>query len=291
MKKTKWIIAVLLIAVFAVFALGSGESETDDQGNGNVSESAGNLGKYNVEINSCRVAQDYQGNPVVIIKYTFKNVSSENAASFAWSVSDKVYQNGVELQTCYSVDESAGYNSNNQSAEIKKDVSIELEVAYKLNDTTSDVQVEVEELISFDDRTVKKTFKLENVELPAMGNLGKYSVEIVSCRLATDYEGKPVVIVKYTFENVSDSKSASFAWSVNDKVYQNGIALEPAYVLDNSASYDSSMQSAEIQKGTKIEVEVAYELKNTTTEKEEEVSKLISTDEKTIKKTLAIAAN
>lgn len=290
MKKTKLMIAILLIAIFAVFALGSGDSGTDDQGGANADGSQGNLGDYNVDINSCRVAQDYEGKPVIIIKYTFKNVADDDAASFSWSVSDKVYQNGVELESCYSLDESAGYNSENQSTNIKKGASIEVEVAYELNDTTSDVEVEVEELISFDDKTVKKTFKLEGVEMPKQGNLGKYSVEILGCRLTTDYEGKAVVIVKYSFENVSDNNAAAFIWSVSDKVYQNGVELEDAFVLDDNADYDIEKKSVEVQKGTKIEVEVAYVLRDTTTDIEVEVGHLVSLDDTKIKKTLAIAA-
>lgn len=290
MKKKRLILAILVIALFAVFALGSSDSGTDDQGSQNANSNQGNLGDYNVDINGCRVAQDYEGKPVIIIQYTFKNVADDEAASFTWSISDKVYQNGVELEQAYSLDDSANYSSENQSTNIKMGASIEVEVAYELRDTTADVEVELEELISFSDKSVKKTFKLENVEMPEQGNLGKYSVEILSCRMAIDYEGKPVVIVKYSFENVSDSEAVAFIWKVSDKVYQNGIELEDAYFLDESAEYDSEKKSAEIQKGTKIEVEVAYVLKDTTTDINVEVSRLISLDETVIKKTLSITA-
>ncbi len=290
MKKRKRILAILVIALFAVFALGSSDSGTDDQGSQNANSNQGNLGDYNVDINGCRVAQDYEGKPVIIIQYTFKNVADDEAASFAWSISDKVYQNGVELEQAYSLDDSANYSSENQSTNIKMGASIEVEVAYELRDIAADVEVELEELISLDDNTVKKTFKLENVEMPEQGNLGKYSVEILSCRMAIDYEGKPVVIVKYSFENVSDSEAVAFIWEISDKVYQNGIELEDAYFLDESADYDSEKKSAEIQKGTKIEVEVAYVLKDTTSDINVEVSRLISLDETVIKKTLSIAA-
>lgn len=290
MKKKRLILAILVIALFAVFALGSSDSGTDDQGSQNANSNQGNLGDYNVDINGCRVAQDYEGKPVIIIQYTFKNIADDEAASFAWSISDKVYQNGVELEQAYSLDDSANYSSENQSTNIKMGASIEVEVAYELRDTTADVEVELEELISFNDKSVKKTFKLENVEMPEQGNLGKYSVEILSCRMAIDYEGKPVVIVKYSFENVSDSEAVAFIWKVSDKVYQNGIELEDAYFLDESAEYDSEKKSAEIQKGKKIEVEVAYVLKDTTSDINVEVSRLISLDETVIKKTLSITA-
>ena len=290
MKKTKLLIAILVIALFAVFALGSSDSGTNDQGSQNVNSSQGNLGNYNVDINDCRVAQDYEGNPVIIIKYTFKNVADDDTASFDWSISDKAYQNGVELEKAYTLDDSANYNSENKSTNIKMGASIEVEVAYELRDTTADVEVELEELISFDNKSVKKIFKLENVEMPEQGNLGKYAVEILGCRLAVDYEGKPVVIVKYSFENVSDSEAVAFIWKVTDKVYQNGMELENAYFLDESADYDSEKKSAEIQKGTKIEVEAAYVLKDTTSDIDVELSRLISLDETVIKKTLSITA-
>lgn len=156
MRKRNVVIAILLIAIFAVFALGSSDAGTDDQGNGNADGTQGNLGEYNVEILSCRIAQDYEGRPVVIVKYNFKNVADDDATSFMMSVTDKAYQNGMELETCYSVDDSANYDSGKQSTDIKKGASIEVEVAYKLLDTTADVEIEVEESFSFVDKCVKK---------------------------------------------------------------------------------------------------------------------------------------
>ena len=64
MKKTSLILTILLIAVFALFALGSGESETTDQGSGKAEVAAtveGKIGKYSVVIDSCRLAKDYEG--------------------------------------------------------------------------------------------------------------------------------------------------------------------------------------------------------------------------------------
>ena len=71
------------------------------------------------------------------------------------------YQNGVGLNSAFVLDDSANYSSDNQTKEIKKGASIEVEVAYELNDTTSDIEVEVEELFSFDDTVIKKTFSIK----------------------------------------------------------------------------------------------------------------------------------
>ena len=163
MKKISTLLAILLIAVFALFALGSGEDETVDQGTDSAektSQSDTALGDYSVEIRSCRHAKDYEGKDVVIIKYLYTNNSSDTPTSFWIAFDDAVYQNGVGLNEAYVLDDSANYSSDNQDKEIKKGASIEVEVAYELNDTTSDIEVEVKELFSFDEKTIKKTFKI-----------------------------------------------------------------------------------------------------------------------------------
>lgn len=161
-------LAVLLIGTFALFALGSGddEKETADQGSGsaqndqNANTDSDRLGDYSLVIDSCRLAEDYEGKPVAIIKYIFTNVEDEDAASFTFAFNDTVFQNGVSLNGAYVLNDDANYSSDNQTKEIKKGASLEVEVAYELNDTTSDLEVEVSELISLDDKVIKKTFKL-----------------------------------------------------------------------------------------------------------------------------------
>lgn len=157
------ILAILLVATFGVFALGSGESEstTTDQGTGQAetTDTDTNLGDYKVEIVSCRLAKDYAGKDIVIVKYNFTN-NADEAASFMFAFDENVYQDGVGLNECYIADDSANYDSGNQTKEIKTGASLEVEVAYELNDTTTDIEIEVEELFSFDDSVVTKTFSI-----------------------------------------------------------------------------------------------------------------------------------
>lgn len=159
------ILAILLVVTFGVFALGSGESEstTTNQGSGKAetTNTDTNLGDYKVEIVSCRLvpAKGFQDKDVVIVKYNFTN-NADEAASFMFAFDENVYQDGVGLNECYFVDDSANYDSGNQTKEIKKGASLEVEVAYELNDTTTNIEVEVEELFSFDDSVVTKTFSI-----------------------------------------------------------------------------------------------------------------------------------
>ena len=310
-------IICFLIAISAIVCLlvGCDLGDTDvttggDNGNATPDSTTGTqeteastqdskLGKYNVVIDSVRIAEDYSGEPIVIVKYIFTN-NDDDPTSFMIAVSDEVYQNGVGLNGCYFVDDSANYSADNQTKEIKKGVTIEVEVAYSLNDTETDVEVEVSELISFNDKKISKTFKIsdgstnttEKVDATATpnqsaSNLGNYNIVIDSCRLAEDYSGEPIVIVKYLFTN-NDDDPVSFMVAVSDDVFQNGVGLNSCYLVDDSANYSSENQMKEIKKGVTLEVEVAYELNDTTTDIEVEVSEFISFNDKKVTKSFKI---
>lgn len=167
MKNWKLFLAVLLVAVFAIFGVASSSEEADEQTSTGTetaqvetAEADTNLGKYSVTIDSCRMAQDYEGKPVVIVKYNFTNVSDENPAAFYIAFDDNAYQGGVGLNESDLLPDSANYSSDNQMKEIKQGATLAVEVAYTLNDTTTDVEVEVEELFSFDDKKITKVFTI-----------------------------------------------------------------------------------------------------------------------------------
>lgn len=138
----------------------SAATESPSQTTTSTTTANDTLGNYAVEIKSYRLAKDYEDAPIVIIKYLFTNNDTE-AASFYLTFEDDVYQNGVGLNKCYFVDDSANYSADNQSKEIKKGSSIDVEIAYVLNDTTSDLEVEVSKLISFNNKKITKVFKLQ----------------------------------------------------------------------------------------------------------------------------------
>lgn len=182
MSLKKLLGAFLIVVLFALFALGSGEDSTIDQGSGNATSSSavinqgsanassetpasseidGTLGDYKVIIDSCRIAKDYEKKPVAIVKYIFTNVSNDEAIAFYVAVDAEVYQNGIGLNESYFVEESAKYDSGNQMKAIKKGATLEVEIAYELDDNTTDIEVEVKQLFSFDDTVIKKTFSIK----------------------------------------------------------------------------------------------------------------------------------
>lgn len=157
------LLCVLLAGVFMLFALGSGSSESDaDQGTGSAVTPEGDnttLGDYSVEIKSCRLAKDFEGKDVVIVKYGFTN-NGDDSESFTVALEDTVYQNGIGLNKAYVLEDSANYSEDNQTKEIKKGATLDVEVAYELNDTTTEIEVEVSEWISWDDKVIRKKFSI-----------------------------------------------------------------------------------------------------------------------------------
>ena len=150
--------------LFVLFAMGSGEDTSTEQDQGSAvvaTEEADNssIGDYKVEILDSRMAKDYAGNDVIIIKYSFTN-NSDTPTAFYTAFDDNAYQNDIGLNDAFVLDDSAEYSADNQTKEIKKGATLEVEVAYELNDTTSDVVVEVTEFLGFDDTVITKTFKI-----------------------------------------------------------------------------------------------------------------------------------
>ena len=158
------LLSLIIVFSFACFALGSGEDDSKKatQGSGKAETTVADnekLGDYAVEIKGCRLAKDYEGKDVVIIKYKFTN-NSDKAANFMFAFDDNAFQDGIGLNEAYALSDSAKFSDDNQTKDIKPGSSLDVECAYTLNDTKTDVEVEVKELISLDEKTISKTFSI-----------------------------------------------------------------------------------------------------------------------------------
>lgn len=162
-KRLSMILAILMVAVFAFFAVASsseGEETKQEDAKAEAQGTESNVGEYLVDIKSARLSEDYEGKPVVVITYGFTN-NSDEAASFYLAFEDKVYQNGVGLEKAYILDDDDPYDDGNQMKDIKTGASLDVEVAYLLNDAETDVEVEVKELFSLNDDMVTRTFSIK----------------------------------------------------------------------------------------------------------------------------------
>lgn len=98
---------------------------------------------YAVSIDSAVVTTDYDGDPALVVTYSWTNNSSE-ATSFAAQLLPKCFQNGVQLDSAFVVD---GVDSNGYVNELKPGASSTVQLAYELADQ-SVVTVEVVPVIN-----------------------------------------------------------------------------------------------------------------------------------------------
>lgn len=111
--------------------------------------------KYVVSIDDATATTDYAGNPAIVVTYTWTN-NSDKDASFTFALNAECFQNGVECETAVVQD----INNGNSLSELKPGATATTQQAYKLADT-SDVTVEVTELISFSNEILaEKTFSV-----------------------------------------------------------------------------------------------------------------------------------
>lgn len=148
------ILAVVLLCTFSLFALGSLENEEVD-----VTDNV--VGDYEVDVIDFRLVKDYSAD-VIIIKYSFTN-NSDDSKSFSLAVDDTVYQGGMSLEETYVLLSDTNYDYQDKSKKIKSGATVEIEIAYKLEDTTTDIEVEIKDgsLFGDSDDVITKTISIQ----------------------------------------------------------------------------------------------------------------------------------
>lgn len=220
---------------------------------------------YDVKVLNYSIETDDLGKDFLLVEYEFTN-HTEKAQSFAWSVNDKVFQNGIECDdlTVWSdlIDSNATQN------EIKPEVQYTLKKGYLLADKESPVVIECSPLISFGDVKpwVNITIDLttmtseENAYTKPEKSDKDYEVKILSATLEETDKNEPYLVVKYEFTHYKD-KATSFGMSVDHKVYQNGVECGGYIAIDK---IDIAQKNLDVQPGVPYQLEVAYPLQNAT---------------------------
>ena len=98
-----------------------------------------------VTIDNAELGSDYDGNPAVIVTYTFTNVSSEEAESFLTSCIAEVYQSGVQCDIAFVT----GLEGDS-STKVKAGASTTFQLGYTVTDQ-SPIEIEVKKLFAWDD--------------------------------------------------------------------------------------------------------------------------------------------
>lgn len=104
-----------------------------------------NIDKCHVKYLKYEILENMAGEKCIGIFFEFTNNSSESKA-YDYTIMDKAFQNGVELQNSWF---HLNDESKNSGLEIKPGVSIVVCSGYVLTSDTADVEVEVNKWISF----------------------------------------------------------------------------------------------------------------------------------------------
>ena len=95
-------------------------------------------------------------------------------------------------------------------------------------------------------------------------NVGTAHVVIEDFRLSENY-GDPIIIIKYQYTNYDD-EPRSFRFSVSSNAYQDGIELDSAILIDDETDNHLQNKYTDVNPGVTIAVEVAYKLRNLTSD-------------------------
>lgn len=140
-------------------AQGEASSATSEtvQSQAPSSSSSASGARFDVSIDAVEVGADYEGNPALIVTYTWKN-NSDETTSYASSLHAKCFQNGVQLETAFVFE---GVDSDGYMAEVRPGYGTTFQMAYALQDTENPVEIEVGELFNYKgEPLVSKTFEL-----------------------------------------------------------------------------------------------------------------------------------
>lgn len=242
---------------------------------------SGDLGDVSVSIGELEHIQDYDGNPAILIHYTFTNNSEENQSAMI-SLSRKAFQNGIGLKDAFIMDESI-HDPSDAMKEIQPGATIELAEAYLLFSETAPVEFIVSESISFDDAKLGKTYEIAPGGLTVFSvapglesavEIDRYSVSINSYNIAEDYEGKKTLILNMGYTNNSSADSPFYV-AIDVAAFQNGIELEQAIITDDSVMDDSN-NYLNVLPGAGLGVSRAFVLDNETATVDIEITPMFS---------------
>ncbi len=171
----RWWFWVIVVVIIIVIAVNSGDDEDSKSNTGSdkpaetdietaapektkapQAEGSGDLGDYHVEIKGAALAQDYDGNPAIVVTYSWTNNSEETTSAMS-SLMEKAFQDGVQLESAIIGDDSV-CDSESSMKEIRPGTTLDVQQAYILTSDTSTVEFEISEFISFSDDVITKNF-------------------------------------------------------------------------------------------------------------------------------------
>ena len=143
MKQTKTKLLCLLLAALMLLSslTACGKDKAKDS---NLIK----LGDYELLYKGACIMEDSDGNDAIVLTLDFTNNGKDNA-SYLWSVDETVMQNGVELgvATVFTDYDTFETVIDGQFKDVAPGTTLEVQTAFVLNDTTSEIKATFEELL------------------------------------------------------------------------------------------------------------------------------------------------
>lgn len=131
-------------------------AETEEQEQAAPSSTA-TVGDYTVEIGDAFMATDWEGNPALVVSFTWTNNSGSSTSALV-ALQDKAFQDSVQLEVAM-MDVVDGYDGAAGMLEVQPGGTHTYQQAYVCTSETSPVQVTVEEFLG-DGAKAEKTFDI-----------------------------------------------------------------------------------------------------------------------------------
>ena len=143
MKQTKTKLLCLLLAALMLLSslTACGKDKAKDS---NLIK----LGDYELLYKGACIMEDSDGNDAIVLTLDFTNNGKDNA-SYLWSVDETVMQNGVELEVATVFTDYDTFETviDGQFTDVAPGTTLEVQTAFVLNDTTSEIKATFEELL------------------------------------------------------------------------------------------------------------------------------------------------
>lgn len=125
-----------------------------------VSQSEGDLGSYHISIGDATVTKDYEGTRIARVAFEFTN-NSEDTVAFDGATLARAYQDGVELEQNFGVDEDEDKEVANTSKNVRPGATVTCALCWEIENTDSAIEVEIEEWLSDSGESLSKTFEFK----------------------------------------------------------------------------------------------------------------------------------
>lgn len=174
-KKKRLIILAVIVGIIVIIAIagsaggGSDSSSGAQTTAGAASEATnsvaaqekdkteGEIGDYICTVKSAEKCKNWEGKNSIKITYNFTNNSSD-AESFDVALKDEAYQDGIGLESSFL---DGGSDELGWDVKVKPGTTKEVSKVYILRDDSTQIELEISELISFSDEKLTYTVDLD----------------------------------------------------------------------------------------------------------------------------------